>query len=371
MDVKCWFKISPFRLSYLCSYTIPLELATIIDNIKILFPFEGNNFCFQLKLPVKDSKQNVEDFVWVNADCIFDDDIEIISTQPYLDVLISSKSYYETFVEGIWQCNATFNDCDLLEDACGISKYTQSNHTSSDNTGKLLVNNLESNQSLHSEYSSTLNLKIVTKGAVNLWKTITKATTEKHQTKNFDISVSHSTLESLERLSSMINSTFNYDNPDHQELLHSLWNIQILPLINKPIENVVESLKLTEWKLAGWQNPSNICIDLKTSGLLSIHSMIYFGRIYTTNSFSMLEANQQNTKYLYPYAIVAINLTLLLIDVFHLRDKRLVFNLQWFWFNSTSMYCYFFLETLPCWNHIWKYLLNQMHIMRCRKNFIC
>jgi hypothetical protein len=327
MEVRCWFKISPFKLSYVCCYTIPLDSNNIIDKVKNIFPFEGS-FNFQLKVWAEDLSLNNEEFVWVNAEAMLDDDvIEMISTQSCLDVLISPKSDCDTFLDVIWHTIPIVDNGNWVEDTqstlCGISKHIQSNNSSSnDKMGKSSMNKLESHTSLHSEQSSSMNLKIVKNGAVNLWKTITKATAEKNQIHNIEISVSNNAIETLGSLSNMVNSTFNYDNPDHQGLLQNLWNIQILPLTNKPTGNSVAYLKSTEWKLAGWQNPSNICIDLKTSGLLSIHSMIYFGQTYRSNSLSMLEANQQNSKYLYPYAIVAINLTLLLVDVFHLRDKK-------------------------------------------------
>ena len=77
----------------------------------------------------------------------------------------------------------------------------------------------------------------------------------------------------------------------------------------------------SRWKTAGFQktNPTH---ELKSSGILALKSMLYMAKTYPDKTQQMLEKNSSNVKTNYPFAVVGINMTILLCDILGIRDKR-------------------------------------------------
>jgi hypothetical protein len=75
------------------------------------------------------------------------------------------------------------------------------------------------------------------------------------------------------------------------------------------------------WKTAGFQK-TNPTQDLKGSGVLSLKAMLYMGRQYPDKTQQMLLRNTANVKTNYPFAVVGINMTILLCDILGIREKR-------------------------------------------------
>lgn len=147
------------------------------------------------------------------------------------------------------------------------------------------------------------------------------------------------------------NSSVNvakYEGNLLSQLYYSLFNIQPKDLFNESNQiNKTNSLLTSlndfdmynymsdKWKLVGFQSnyPPN---DLKTSGLLALSSLYYMSTIYSTktrvmysnNSLAYLQkklnnsAPLPNASTLYPFSLIGINLTLMLIDVLKINNKE-------------------------------------------------
>jgi hypothetical protein len=199
-------------------------------------------------------------------------------------------------------------------------------------------NQPDNNNTTSSAASSSalpINVQSVKKGATNLWNAM-KATASTIQqsvtagSSSNSASISSSAEHHLCALTRHISRDFSYENPTHLELLSELWASQIVPLTSDPAEkeglpahsrDADGAIVSNGWKLAGWQN-SNMVKDLKITGLLAIHCNLYFAHHYSDLYQQYLQENKNNIKTNYPFAIVSINLTLLLIELFSLRDYK-------------------------------------------------
>lgn len=103
----------------------------------------------------------------------------------------------------------------------------------------------------------------------------------------------------------------------HQKVCYS-YNYFLLDTgtIGHPFER--ESPK---WREAGWQKPNPVA-DLKTSGILGLKCMRYLGQHYPADTLRMVSSQKENIKSHYPFAVVGINMTLMLCEVIGIREKR-------------------------------------------------
>jgi hypothetical protein len=177
------------------------------------------------------------------------------------------------------------------------------------------------------ETGPSINMDNMKKGITSLWKTVkaTANTVIEKTSASLSSSSSSSTYSSpLSKLTELVSTDFDFQNPFHVHLLQELWNLQIQPLVNEsfPSQDVSDgSFSSIHWKLTGWQN-INPVKDLKTTGLLALQSANYFGNHYHEENHRILSENRSNIKTNYPVAIVIVNLTLLLIEMFSLRDHK-------------------------------------------------
>jgi hypothetical protein len=215
---------------------------------------------------------------------------------------------------------------EYLDEESNPRKFSASHSSQQENTN---------NTSSASSSALPINVQSVKKGATNLWNAM-KATAVTIQqsvsagSSSNSASISSSAEHHLCALTRHISRDLSYENPAHLELLSELWNSQIVPLTLDPAEkeglpvhsrDAEGAIVSNGWKLAGWQN-SNLVKDLKITGLLAIHSNLYFAHHYSDLYQQYLQENKNNIKTNYPFAIVSINLTLLLIELFSLRDYK-------------------------------------------------
>ena len=174
-------------------------------------------------------------------------------------------------------------------------------------------------QNKHNQNNQILNS--VTEGAASLWKIAsnTAKATVQHLSNvtplfgNINIPLSDMSESNLAQLSDELETIFNDTDPNHEQLLLDLWKVQF------PIQTYKR--KSLQWKDAGWQTEDPVS-DLKSSGVLAIHALTYFGNKFSEMSLDRLNANKANIKTNYPYSIVGINLTLLLADLLSLKDNK-------------------------------------------------
>jgi hypothetical protein len=74
------------------------------------------------------------------------------------------------------------------------------------------------------------------------------------------------------------------------------------------------------WREAGFQKDDPIA-DLKSSGILALKALVALGEEVPEKTRRMVDENRANVKTNYPLAVVAVNITLLLAELLHLRDK--------------------------------------------------
>lgn len=165
-----------------------------------------------------------------------------------------------------------------------------------------------------------------------------KSTTEKIQAQaiggifNFEANptISKKAYTNLTTLSQLMSSTYQDKNPQHGYIVMKLWETTF-PDESPPSSNGSNLIAESPlWKIAGWQkeHPSH---DLKISGLLALNALTYFGEVYKEISQRLIEENKSNTKNNYPYAIVGVNLTLLLADLFSIKDNEFLSKQAAYW----------------------------------------
>jgi hypothetical protein len=331
MQVDCYYKHSTLsvdgvdNLVPLCSYlvTCPVTSAKLID----LFPFASDKDIthFRVKVSGYSLGLGCAEYVWL--DLPYEDE-----SLPLQDLLADS---FGVDIQVVF----AHADCDILfaDNQSGVSNDQLATITRCERLrfglGNQFDNRQESRQpaAIQSEadaFQANAAMKSVKKGASNLWNAV-KSTAEKLQQATLtglpsstfadvsdnEYSNSMVALQNLSDLSTMLSTP--YSDSTHRALLVRLFQFQCEGL-GQLSANSVESV---HWRTAGWQgtHPQS---DLKTSGILAIHSMIYLSEIYPERARDMIARNRTNTKSQYPFAIVGVNLTLLLADILQLKAER-------------------------------------------------
>jgi hypothetical protein len=167
-----------------------------------------------------------------------------------------------------------------------------------------------------------LNLSTVKSGANSLWKKVKATATqmqELQESNATDATTAKIADEALASLSAQLSSPFVEDNTMHALLLQRLWTAYFPDMRYERVS--------AQWRAAGWQtdDPSK---DLKTSGVLALACMVYFAEtpLFAGRALGAMQAHQANKKSNYPFAIVGVNLTLLLADLLKLRSTLISRN---------------------------------------------
>ena len=117
--------------------------------------------------------------------------------------------------------------------------------------------------------------------------------------------------------------------PPDTELLHALWDALF------PHATASFAARSPQWRAAGFQGEDPVGGgDLRGTGSVCVHFLVYFARTYPNKAQAILRAQEEaeaGDPSSYPLAGVANNLTLMLADLFKLREGRYVHSHTVFW----------------------------------------
>ena len=166
-----------------------------------------------------------------------------------------------------------------------------------------------------------VNMESVTSGAASLWSSITSQAKQTMGYFSQGTVLSDTAESNLAELSELVGTTLVVpQNKEHVALLRDVWDSLFNPEAAAGGAPVVFSITGDKWKEAGFQK-ADPSADLKNSGILALRAVLHMSLSYKDRTQEMLEANKANAKTKYPFAIVAINITLLLVELLHLRDN--------------------------------------------------
>lgn len=338
VEVKCSYQtLHGLSTGPFCSYLVPNPFQS--QNIIDLFPFEGANFHFRLKVPgsVLDLE---ESYLWIDIVADLDTMLDwnkIVSDRNFIEVrvLVLDAGFDEdvvffddeTYQTHINECMAFLpgeeraHHSQEAQNKASSASYRSNNQQSFTDARNPPPQTSQSAASTGSG-KPLLDLENVQKGATNLWNAF-KATAEKIPMgfNQGNASISSAASANLNELSTLLMTTYQDDSQQHGSIMVKLWEVTFPDKdFPEPVSGG-QFFESNDWKQCGWQKP-HPSHDLKSSGLLALRSMVYFGERCGTVSLQMINANRANTKQNYPYAIVAVNLTLLLGEIFSLRDKE-------------------------------------------------
>lgn len=160
-----------------------------------------------------------------------------------------------------------------------------------------------------------ININNVSKAAANIWSSVISTAS------TIGNLASHATGQvpnepwalNMSTLANELDTTFDSSNATHDNLLQDVWTALF------PGEPYVASGP--KWKEAGFQKPEPTA-DLKNSGVLPLHCIAFMGHNFSVRTAQMVQSQRANSKANYPFAIVAVNITLMMADVMGLRDQR-------------------------------------------------
>ena len=338
------------RASVLCD--APLSLR----KIQALFPFEGT-FHFRIKISGRKVGLNDCEFIWldiVDLDREIDCEANVVEIRALAleipECLDGTDNNYDDYIEDMSQyipsdrlpsCEARplsaarvlSGDEFIARSSSGGGVSSSSGASGSDSffSGREGGNNGNNGgsgsggskafsvKSLTSAAKNiNINLNTVKSGASSIWSKV-KATAAHIQqqaaTASSEAATAKLANEMLALLAKDVQTGFVEDSAYHQRLLARLWEVQFPHIQHEYQRNS------PTWKLAGWQKEDPVG-DLKNSGLLALHSLIYLGEAYAEANVRMLQSQQANKRNNYPFAIVGVNLTLLLVELIKLRDPQ-------------------------------------------------
>lgn len=159
--------------------------------------------------------------------------------------------------------------------------------------------------------------------------------------------LSDASMDCLSNMSEHLDTKFNDSDPMHGALLRDLWGVCFQDAAGS------YSRQSERWKEMGFQKPDPIQ-DLKMSGTLALRGMLHLATNYKARTQSMLDNNRQNLKSKYPFAIVGINVTLLLADVLKLSNMGFLGIRANYWelfedeeaFFEIFSYCFMAMDTI-------------------------
>lgn len=108
--------------------------------------------------------------------------------------------------------------------------------------------------------------------------------------------------EAIDVLNAKKSTSFNDDNPSHEEMLKELWGL-LKPGV--PFERISKN-----WDQIGFQG-TNPATDFRGQGLLGLVNLVYFARHFTDDALEILERPHSG----FPLAIAAINVSAKLTEM--------------------------------------------------------
>lgn len=280
-----------------------------LEKIRSLFPFEGT-FHFRIKHSGSDVGLPDIDYVWLDL------------ADPKKEIHAHGKKFLEIRALAVEIDRSEKPEYDYSEYLSDISKEIpderqnschpvseRNDDKSSSSFGKALHNIKQS------VAAAPINMDTVKAGASSIWKAIKSTASHIQQATMHDggSALSQQSVENLTDLSNRLAATYSDSNTLHVSILEKLF-CALFPGQQYARESLT-------WKQAGFQKSDPVA-DLKTSGVLALQAMIGLCETYPERTQRMLASNRANTKSNYPFAIVGVNLTLMLAELFHLKDHR-------------------------------------------------
>ncbi len=340
MQVNCFYRHSSVfideteNLVPLCSYFVSNPVTG--DKLTQQFPLtlnnstsDGKDIHFRVKISGKSLGMGPVDYLWLDLP-YFDDNLplqDILGGQASIDILcLFNHPDCDVLIEPSYSNDDVISSVpspSARDERAFIPLFKKRNDN---NTSSGSNNSFEGSGETQQDYGATI--QSVKKGASNLWKAVLSTAEKIQQTTLNNFSTTNSSFsadgdnanylvayENLSRISTLLSTTFADDL--HNSILVKLYALQCLGAPAITVSNV-ESV---QWKTAGWQT-SHPKADLKSSGLLALQAMTYFSERYPKLASDMINRNKANTKAQYPFAIVGVNLTLLLADILQIRNDR-------------------------------------------------
>lgn len=351
MRVKCLLRTSALCEDYVdcgqlenakCCFEIPAPLT--LGRLRQQFPLDGD-WHFRVKVSGRSLKLSTEGHVWqdlTDPDQVVaggSDEVEILALALSLPALNETEgsSNIQQFLDGVSGDMGDDTRKSRHSDSTGAHGPKKSGvaETFGDKlkglgvseVGDKLKNGVtgvfkkittaaqKAAQSAQGVGGGGMSIESVASGAASLWSSITKQTLGifGQGTALSDVAESN-----LADLSELLGTVLDLQNKEHHALLRDVWDC--LFHHDSQSSEVAFSVTGDKWKEAGFQkaDPSS---DLKNSGILSLRGVLHMGLNYPKRTFEMVEANKTNTKTKYPFAIVVINITLMLTELLHLRDN--------------------------------------------------
>lgn len=284
-----------------------------------MFPYEGE---FRFRLKIQGSVMGFkEEFVWLDlidgntgefSSCLSNDEIDVQVLVISLPDDSVDDPRYDNYLDSI---DAEFNQYSRANRHPVVGNdaesYKNNKNKGRMTQGKEMLKMISKGVRKGAKTIATNSqLGVVQKGAASIWSTVRKI----QQSMSVNEPLSDLAEENLSHLSEDISTSFTESDAIHVSLLSNLWEVLF------PNEGPFQR-NSTVWREAGFQKNDPVS-DLKASGVLSIRAMTYLGVKYPLKAQSMLQANKINTKTNYPFAVVGINITLLLSELLNLRDQR-------------------------------------------------
>mmetsp|Transcript_39633 Transcript_39633/g.40399 ORF Transcript_39633/g.40399 Transcript_39633/m.40399 type:complete len:399 (+) Transcript_39633:91-1287(+) len=323
-----------------------------LPEIQQLFPFEGK---FHFRKRLNDSWLDLVDS---NENLLTDDmsrppvnSLEIQALVLSLPQTYVEKSAYDLYYDAV---ETELSRLGLYED--GRQKRVVVGSIREPKSPKSPLHNYSSAdkiKSMKKEISKQLppvesiSLESATGHALNLWNTVKTTASTIHQNVRSQLASKLSDIseENLSLLSDDLSTPFSDINPRHMAYLTDLWN-GLSP-------KQAFQRNSSKWKEAGFQS-TDPTVDLRASGVLALRAMTYLCEKYPDRSQRMLQANKTNVSTNYPFAVVGINITLMLADIIGLKDAKYLSIQSSYWElfeNRNSFYemfciCFLYLDNI-------------------------
>jgi hypothetical protein len=305
MQVNCEIRGDLPDFGSRCSFFAPVPVT--LEKIKALFPYEG---VFHFRVKVAGNKVGLPDLehVWVD---LVDSTREVKNDGTTIElralpVNITAPDINENYGEYLTDINNEIPKERQISHSITLNKNDDQDN-SNNSIGKVFSNIKQS------VTSAPINMNSVKAGASSIWNAVKATATHLQQQAAGGAGLSSQAADNLSDLSGKLSSSYSDSNPQHVSLLERLFELMFSGQEYARVSDV--------WKQAGWQKSDPI-LDLKTSGVLALHAMICLAETYPDRTQRMLLSNRQNTKGNYPFAIVGINLTLMLAELFSLKDHK-------------------------------------------------
>lgn len=346
-----------------------------VDDVKNCFAYEGK-YLFRVKIPGSVIGFSSVEYTWMD---LVDDDCDIYlnlsSQKVFLEIkalLISAPETDEHLLE-VDNCEymeATENRLrDLQQKSAPKTEKQKSSFGASASSGggsflrqvvqtasqgvqgvnNLVQSTVEQNKDVHAS------VQAVGKGMAGLWNSVKSVASSAATIVNNVVTGALPTSaasSSLRSICADLSTTYSPDNQRHVAVLTELWTATFAA-VQPGTKCPRFERESPKWKeILGFQT-GNPAADLKTSGLLGLRCLSYMIDRYKTQAEKMISKNKVNTKTNYPFALVGVNLSLLLADVLSVRDEKFANQLTGYWevfehpcaFFEVFCVCFFFMNS--------------------------